>query len=310
MNLALIDRIRRLRRTVAGRLIQVTVDVQRIAGERNHPAIVPYADRAEGLARRYIDLRTRRDAQRNARSDGKAGEIDTEVDIYVGLIHEAADRFFRRMPNSAKGKAGQRILRAYFRRGLAAVISIPYEDELVLVEYIHEGLIGPHAEDVRTLAVGPHVESLGALLPQYRDALAIEDRISATEVAEAYEAMQVAYFRMVFAIASAVPSDEDAESLLDPVFEQDDRLAAVYAARRAGQSVAGAIDDPDAEAEAILDAELAEAEARDAEDREAAAEAEQPAAEQPAAEQPAAEQPAAEQPPAGPPGRQPLRRED
>lgn len=262
MNIVLIDRVRQLRRTVAGRLVQTTADIDRVLAQRRHPAIQPHVDAARAAAKSYIEIRTLRDAQLEQRGEGRAGEVDAETDILLAGIHDTSRRYARRLPNSAKGKAGRRILRVCFRRGLAAVTNIPYEDELVLVEYIHERLTHDLAADVQALGLAATVAELGELVPLYRAALALEEKITAADVAEAYEAMQVAYFRLAFAVVAGVEDADDRDALLAPIFDQDDRLAAIYAARRNGQSgLTDDIEDPDAEADAALDAELAEADA-------------------------------------------------
>ncbi len=304
MQLVTLDRLRKLRRTVAGRTLQAGTDVERLAGELNHPAVIPYAHRARDAARGHIDLRTGREAQRTDRGDGQTKPIDTETDIEVSIVHDTAKRYAERMPQSAKGKAGARILRHYFRRGLAAVIRVPYEDELILVEHLHEGLTGRHAADAAVLGLTGNVEAIGRLIPQYRASLAAEERISAQAVADAYEALQVAWFELAFAIVTLVRDEDDRVAMLAPVFEQDDRLAALYAARRSGRSdvdLDTLDDEADAEAAALLDAELAEAETN----REAdlAAEAERVAEE--VAPAPEAE-PAEAAPEADPPALRPL----
>ncbi len=262
MNIVMIDRVRNLRRTVGGRLVQTTADMDRVLAQRRHPVIEPLVADARGGAKGYIEIRTLRDAQLEQRGEGRAGEVDAEADIILAGIHDTCRRYARRLPNSPKGKASKRILRACFRRGLAAVTNIPYEDELVLVEYIHERLTTDLAADAALLGMAPAVEELGEIVPLYRDALSLQEKITAAQVAEAYEAMQVAYFRLAFAVVSMVENAEDRDALLAPIFDQDDRLGAIYAARRAGQTgLSDDIADPDAEADAALQAELDEAEA-------------------------------------------------
>ncbi len=257
MNIKTIDRVRKLRRQVAGRIVQATDDVQRALDAARHPWLVPLIEAAQRDARAQLEITLRRQAQQVARNEGRAGETDAETDIVLATMHDTAKRYARRMAQHPKGKAGKRILRVCFRRGLAAVINAPYEEEVVLAEYIHEQATTALADDFRLLGLSDAVDELGRLVPQFRDALAMEDRISAAEVAAAYEAMQVAWFRLAFGVVAMVDDAEAQAALLAPIFDQDDRLAAVYAARRSGQPIAEALD-PDAEA--LLEAE-AEAEA-------------------------------------------------
>lgn len=290
MNIALIDRARGLRRTVAGRAIQVCADIDRSLIQRPEPLVQDRLQRLRHQSRVYLDHRQRRDAQRTTRGDGRAAAADAQADIHLGIIYDTCDRFVRRAPHSPQGQAAQRILHRFFRRGLAAVVSIPFEDELVLAEYIHSALIAEHAADIATLKLEGQIEALGMILPEYRAALAREVTVTAQQVAEAYEAMQVAYFKLVFTIIGTVDDPDWIDTLLAPVFDQDQRLAALHAARRSGRNNVGL--DLDAEAaEALAAAQAAEAAL--------AAEAQAPADPPPAPEAaPAMADPEADPPPA------------
>lgn len=260
MDITHYHRIQKLRRTPPGRGAQAADNVQQIAEPLGYPQLTPFTEAVVEAARFYVDLRGRRLAQRDARGDGEAAEIDKPIDTRVGFIHDTCRKYAVEMPHSEEGRAGKYVLRRYFGRGLKAIVNVSFEEELILVEHVAHGLRTVDARLVDILTIEHHVAALEELLPRYRAALAVEDKVTAGELGAAYEALQMRYLDLVWAIVTLVRDDAHRAALLAPIFEQDDRIAAVYAARRRGQAPAESLD-LDAEADELLDDELAEADA-------------------------------------------------
>lgn len=272
MSLHDIDRLGKLRRVPPGRARQAASNIEAIATRLDQPALLPFTERTKDAAMRYVEIRGRRASQRDARGDGRAAERRKPVVTRLAMIYETGRRFSVDMPDSPEGRAGAQLLRVYFPLGLGAVVNTAYEEGALLGDCIAQGLSGPHAELAEALFIQHHVAALQVALPALHEALDVTDRVSAEDVADAYEALQVCYAEMAWAVMVLVREPRDRAALLAPVFDQDDRLAAVYAARRRGQAVAEVID-LDAEAETIVAEDLADAEAERAAEREGAAEA-------------------------------------
>ncbi len=128
----------------------------------------------------------------------------------------------------------------------------------MLAEHIAEAFSGVEAAVIDGLGARIFVDALDEVLPEYRDALALEDLVSATEVAEARDAMHLLLLRIVATVLADHGHDVEAtRDLLAPIEDQDRRVAALYAARRRGQST-GALDIPVDEAAAAIDGAAAD----------------------------------------------------
>ncbi len=226
----------------------------------------------------YIARRARRRLQRVARSDGEAKRLDRAVDNFLGDIHRALERAPGRYPHHPERHAWAAQLKAtYFPDGAYAITSLPYEEELVVAEYIHHHLTTEHAAWCRALRIAGLLEDLGEVLPAYRVALTPDDLITIDEVNEAFGRMQHALCAAVAHVLGRYWRLEDVEKrdgLLRAIRDQDQRMADLLAGRRRGDGVSlddgpgdaegapdGAGDDPGDVGEAIdgLDADGGEA---------------------------------------------------
>lgn len=240
-------RLQKLRQLPPGRARVAASNVARVAYPLGYLQIRPYVDGVLDRAREYVRIRALRFGQIQARGDGRAGKIDRKCDVRVGFIHDTAKRFVNELPGSEEAEAGERILRRYFPRGLRAVVQAPYEEELIQLQIMVDGLSGPDAELARVLTVEHHVAVLRDLTPLYEDALKYQDKITPGELADAWQAVHRAVIELFCAIVFVVDEEHQAD-VLAPILDQDDRLAAIYARRRSGQ----AVEDVD------LDEEVAE----------------------------------------------------
>lgn len=240
------------RRLPVGRYTVAVGGTHKRAQRRGADRIVLLCAAALAAADDYIDLRRRRQARREARGGGRAAAADKRVDARVRSIHKHLTSCVETFEGSPKGDEAQRLLDAYFPEGLGAVIGAAYEEELVLAEHMAEAFSGTEAEVIDGLGARIFVDALDDVLPEYRDALALEDLVSATQVAEARDVMHLALLRVVATVLADHGHDVEAtRDLLAPIDDQDRRVAALYAARRRGQAT-GALDIPVDEAAAAL----------------------------------------------------------
>lgn len=260
MTLALYDRHMSVRRFPPGRAIQTLRNIDLIASRHGLADLQRLIVAALAAAMTYIRLRARRQTQRLSRGDGKAGAIDREVDNNVGQIYDLILREAEGYPETPIGKSCRAILAQFFQGGLWSVTRIPYEEEVVVVEMLVDALRAQHADTVAELGLARQLRRIEALLPAYQDALNVQESVSATDVGEAYAAMQVGLKRVVAWILALDTAALQAE-LIAPVEDQDARLAAVWSARRQGETggedLPEAEMDLDAEARAAVDAAAA-----------------------------------------------------
>lgn len=271
------------RRLPVGRFTVAVGGTQKRAQGAGSDRVVALCAAALVAAGRYIDLRRRRKARRDARGGGRAMAADKRVDARTRSVYKHLTSCVETFADDEKGKAAQRLLDAYFPEGLGVIITAPYEEELVMVEHIAEAFGGREAAVVDELGLRMFVDALEAVLPEYRDSLALEDLVTATEVAAARDEMHLLMLRVVATILADHGDDVAAmRELLAPLDDQEKRLGQLYAARRRGQSTGGldvgageAADVArEAEAEVLADGLLADEEAGFEADLDAEVEAE------------------------------------
>ncbi len=235
-------RIQKLRQFPPGRANVAANNVAGLAYPLGYFDLRPFIDGALHATRDYVYVRSLRFGQIQARGEGRAAPIDRRCDVRIGFIHDTCARYVRDLPGSEEAAAAEKVLRRYFPRGLRAFVQAPYEEELIQLEILVDGLSGPDADLARTLTIGHHLAVLVELRPQYAAALEYEDKVTAGELATAWQAVHQAMIELFCAIVTLVRDPEHQAKVLAPIFDQDDRLAAIYARRRSGQNVEGEID--------------------------------------------------------------------
>ncbi len=228
------------RRLPVGRFTVAVGGTKTRARRRGSDRVVALCAAALTAAGRFIDLRRRRTARRDARGGGAAMAADKRVDARTRSVYKHLTSCVETYEGEEKGKAAQRLLDEYFPEGLGAIINAPYEEELVMVEHIVEAFNGPEAALIDGLGARMFVDAVDAVLPEYRDALALEELVTATEVAGARDAMHLLMLRIVATILADHGDDLEAlRELMAPIDDQTKRLGELYAARRRGQSTGG-----------------------------------------------------------------------
>lgn len=244
------------RKLPVGRFTVAVAGTQKRADARANDRLVAMCAAALVAAGRYIDLRRQRKARRQGRGGGRAMVVDKRVDARLRSLHKHLTSCVELYEGEDRGDEAQRLLDQYFPDGLGAVINAPYEEELVIAEHIAEAFNGVEAQLIEDLGARMFVDALDAVLPEYREVLALEDIVTATDVAEARNEMHLLMLRIVATILADHGDDPDAlRALLAPIDDQDRRLAELYAARRRGASTGDADVSAADAAQAARDAE-------------------------------------------------------
>lgn len=293
--LSIYDQFFSIRRFPPGRLFTVLLAMRQLAERERLAELIARIDEGLAFVKKYVALRRRRQNRRLGRGGGKAQKTDRIIDDDIAEIAHIAGKEALRFPNTDAGRAAQALVDAFFTQGIAPITQIPYDEELAVVEHMIPVMRRDHADALRLLGLERFVTRIEAHLPEYRAALAPTTDVAPGELAEAYEAMQVAFVQILGWVLVMIGDAELRDELLVAMRTHDAQLAAVHAARRRGNSADAdvppedvAVDGLDLDAEAID--ELAAAERADAEAR-AAAEAEAVDTSPPAAPEPVAEAP-------------------
>lgn len=255
--LAEYDSIFAVRRFPPGRLYEACDEVSGVARELGRPELASLAREACDAAMSYIALRARRMAQRLARGGGRTREFDRKVDGNFATMHAVLSREASDYADEPSGKRAQVVLETFFPKGLAPVTQVAFEEQVIINEHLIERLVADHGDALGMLGIEREVGRIRDLLPGYRESLKSEETVSPSALGEAYERMQVALMRVVGWIMGVVPEAEERARLMRPVRLQMEKLAAVHAARRRGQSVMDDVPveslDLDAEAQAAVE---------------------------------------------------------
>ncbi len=219
-----------------GRAKQSLTGTRSIALADGDAPLVAICDYGLAGVATYVDRRARRRIQREARSDGQARTLDRAVDTFIGDIVQALKRTPGRYPHyPERHEWAAHLLATFFPDGALAITNLPYEEELVIVEYIHHHLSTEHRLWCRALRIEGLVDDLGEVLPAYREALTPDELISVDDVNAAFEQIQhglCAAVAHVMARFWRVEDAEERERRLRPIFDQDTRIGELFAARR------------------------------------------------------------------------------
>lgn len=221
-----------------GRAKQSLITTRAIAEAEGDPTLVRICDYGLDGVARYVDLRARRRIQRIARADGEARTLDRAVDMFIGDIVHALKRVPGRYPHHRERHDwAATLLATCFPDGAQAITNLPYEEELVIAEYIHHHLTTDHPEWCRALRIARLLEDLGEILPAYRDALTPDELISVDDVNAAFDQIQHGLCGAVAHVMGRFWRAEDHTirgRYLRPIYDQDERMAELLAQRRSG----------------------------------------------------------------------------
>lgn len=249
-------------RLTGGRCLVVGHEVSGLANKVGDAGLERCAERLITRAEHYENTRIRRRVQRGAKGDGRATEVDRVLDNVLRMMNghlEGLETALEGLPLHEKAVA---VRAACFPEGLRAVISVPYEDELIQVRRIERILTDEGDAVIDGLGIRWHLSEIQRLLPDYADALAARRLVTSGDLTHAREQMHVALCAVVAWIIAHYfeePQHGQRDMLLAPVLEQQARLSALMRARRLGRTSATPEEESDsideiAEAEAELDA--------------------------------------------------------
>lgn len=254
------------------------------ARARHDDDLVALTARGAEAANRVIEVEEAYRLQTNARGDGEATRVDSLMDNAIEGLCDALYnglRYFRQIHDPIADRLDG-FCRLHFDGNVATITRVPFEIELGKVERLHAALVGPYADFVERLSLQLWIGLIGQHLPPYRAALAARSRVTGGDLRSARQRMHELTCAVVGHVTSRYIDEPDViADLLAPLDDQQQRIAAIMRARRAGVRT-GAMEDPtadvagdasDADADAAEAAAEAEAAALDA-----AAEAEAAAA--------------------------------
>ncbi|MDI1448049.1 hypothetical protein [Polyangium sp. 6x1] len=172
--------------------------------------------------------------------------LDVAIDGVLGAIRDTAERQVEASaPGDPIALKGVGLLKELFPRGLFAVTSLPFVEELCEVERILAALESPtRAALVHELGLSRYVARLSDLVQQYRAALEkpLPPQVTFAEVKAARAEGQRRMLQLIAMIVGRYPSDEPADragraALLGPILQQNEAIGQALRARRAADDV-------------------------------------------------------------------------
>ncbi|MBA2664524.1 MAG: hypothetical protein H0U74_19710 [Bradymonadaceae bacterium] len=181
---------------------------------------------------------------RGAQSRGRAAEIDIANDRVISAIFSAVNDLTKTLkPTHPVYVLAQEFLLHFYPDGVSPIIRQNYEEQLVTMERMLRDFDGSYAEHVQKLPIGLHVEQLKVQVPEFRAELEAHppatltfDELSAARD-RGQENLRAVVARIVGLYFRNTPEHLEArQNLLGPIRRQNDRLAALRRARRAGST--------------------------------------------------------------------------
>lgn len=180
-------------------------------------------------------LQRQRDSQQALPADPRLTELDNQIDrtlTVLGRHWSDAVQLF----DDAEAK---RLLNTYFPNGTAALVNLPFEEELTAVQSILDGLNGADAaaaEATRALHFIAHLGGLAEAFQEALDARSQSDLIDAKTLRLRRDEGQHRLLAIVAQILGRYPRASDADTqaraaLLAPIERQRERLGAIYRKR-------------------------------------------------------------------------------
>lgn len=187
----------------------------------------------------------------------EAARLDVLLDRLLGGLASQLASTVHAFGDEELGKRAAALQSQIFPEGALAITRLSYENELESAEVIHRRLLGPFASDAAALGIGPFIDRLGELIPQYREALGQETQRDVTfdQIREARSNDQEAMLRVIVMILGRYPGADQADRevrvhLLAPFMDQQRRLREGFTNRRPAGDI-----DPDTGEEEPVSAE-------------------------------------------------------
>jgi hypothetical protein len=223
--------------------LRQSLEVARKFGDEDIVEIIERAIKIN-LAARKKEVKWRKARQLGERSRTKANEIDVELDRAVGALHTQLQNIRSVYHDQPRGESAAELLSDLFPEGAGKITTMAFEDELSNVQYIVEHLRALGDDQLTDLGIEPLVDQLDRLADRFADALAnYEERpVGWDEVRAANEHGQEAMLQAVVKVLGTYPTQkkEDVEArsqILEPIIEQDERIAELHRNERAIKDV-------------------------------------------------------------------------
>lgn len=232
-----------------GRRLLAMQQVQKAALTAGFTALVDHCSTAIAHDRATRDLEARWAGQKGApQFSPEAKQIDILVDAALGALRDGIDVQARvSAPDDPLGAVAVHLGQELFPKGVAAITTLPYVDELGELDRILRRLQDQAStKTVNDLGLTRHVARLVTLEKQYRNAIeGPGDKVAFSAVKDARSTGQSLMLQAVALILGKHPSDDAADraartTLLGPVLKQNEAIREYLRTRRAVEDI-----DPD-----------------------------------------------------------------
>ncbi|UQA58324.1 hypothetical protein [Polyangium aurulentum] len=232
-----------------GRRLLAMQQVQKAALTAGFNALVDHCSVAIAHDRATRDLEARWSGQKGApQFSPEAKQIDILVDAALGALRDGIDAQARASaPDDALGAIAVNLAQELFPKGVGAITTLPYVEELGELDRILRRLQDQaSAPIVKDLGLTRLVARLVSLEQQYRAAIeGTGDKIAFGSVKDARAKGQRLLLQAVAMILGKHPSDEAADqaaraTLLGPILKQNEAIREYLRTRRAVEDI-----DPD-----------------------------------------------------------------
>ena len=176
---------------------------------------------------------------------GEAVQIDNQIDGLLGAIQSSLKSTVAVLTkDDPVAIAAQKLMAQLFPEGVRAIITLPFEDQLVVNQSIIHSLTGDLAGEAGITGIAPFVKRLETLNAQFRNELenGVKKEINFNTIAAANDKGNL-YLRRITAVVLGAYNADTAEdtqkrhSLLAPILEQCDRVRLLRKGRRSAQDV-------------------------------------------------------------------------
>jgi len=229
-----------------GRRIFALREVQALAKAGGHDALVAHCEAAiaHDCATRDTEALWATDKEASQYAP-EAKQIDIHVDTALGALRDAINAESRGAAvQDYEGEAAMRLEEELFPRGVAAITTLPFIDELGELERILARVKSPEWEGtIKDLGLSRRVARLGELEQKYRAALTAPAKtVAFADVKNARAKGQSMMLQAAAMVLGIFPSDGEADvisrrKLLGPILQQNEAIRAYLRARRAIEDV-------------------------------------------------------------------------
>ncbi|TKC99606.1 hypothetical protein [Polyangium fumosum] len=224
-----------------GRRLFAMQEVKKAASAAGHAALAAHCDVAIDHDRMTRNLEARWSSDKDAAQySPETKQIDILVDVALGAFRDAINAEARdSAPGDTLGEDAAKLEAELFPKGVAAITTLPFPEELAEVERIISRAQSPQWSNVtQALGLGRRVARLVELEKSYRAAIAAPAKnVSFGQVKNARAKGQSLMLQAVAMILGLHPSDSEADllarqNLLGPILAQNEAIRVYLRARR------------------------------------------------------------------------------